>query len=164
MFWFCLLFWFWFHDYIILNFDLMKTSNQPEICMVSSCLVGLLTRYDGQKKPPAPECMARLKNTVWIPVCPEQLGGLPTPRESADIVGGTGRDVLDGKARVLTKKDNTDCTQEFIRGAEQVLSIARNQNISTVIFKARSPSCGVTSVLGVTTALLQKHGFKIIEF
>lgn len=142
----------------------MKTSNHLEICLVSSCLVGLLTRYDGQKKSPAPECMARLKNTVWIPVCPEQLGGLPTPREPADIVGGTGKDVLDGKARVLTRKDNRDCTQEFIRGAEQVLSIARNQNINTVLFKARSPSCGVTSVLGVTAALLQKHGFKILEF
>jgi len=142
----------------------MKTSNCPEICLVSSCLVGLLTRYDGRQKTPDPECMARLKNTAWIPVCPEQLGGLPTPREPADIVGGTGRDVLDGKAKVLTRTENRDCTQEFIRGAEQVLSIARNQNISTVLLKARSPSCGVNNIPGVTAALLQKHGFKILEF
>jgi len=142
----------------------MKTSNNPEICLVSSCLVGLLTRYDGQKKSPDSKCMARLKNAVWIPVCPEQLGGLPTPREPADIVGGTGRDVLAGKARVLTRKDNSDCTQEFIRGAEQVLSIARNQNINTVLFKARSPSCGMGNIIGVTAALLQQHGIKVLEF
>ena len=143
----------------------MKISNQPEICLVSSCLVGLLTRYDGKMKIPNPNCMNRLKGTIWIPVCPEQLGGLPTPRAPADIIGGDGCDVLCGKARVLTRNGNNhDCTAEFIRGAEQVLYIARSHNISMVIFKAGSPSCAVNNTVGVTTALLQQNGFEVLEF
>ncbi len=107
--------------------------------------------------------MAKLKNAIWIPVCPEQLGGLPTPREAADITGGNGQDVLDGEARVLTK-NGTDLSTEFIRGAKQVLQIAQSQNIQTAFLKARSPSCAVNGNIGVTAALLQSYGIKIVEF
>ncbi len=107
--------------------------------------------------------MKKLHHAVWIPVCPEQLGGLPTPREPADIVGGDGKDVLDGKARVITRNGN-DRTAEFIKGAKQILHIAQAQNVDTVFLKARSPSCAVNGTMGVTTALLLKHGFKVLEF
>ena len=134
---------------------------QQSIYLVSACLVGLCTRYDGQSKE-NPDCLLKLKDAVWIPVCPEQLGGLPTPREAADITGGDGRDVLNGKARVRTK-GGVDLTADFIRGAEQVLQIARSQNIQAALLKARSPSCAVSGTIGVTAALLQKSGIEVTE-
>ena len=135
--------------------------NQHSTCLVSACLVGLCTRYDGQIKTtrdyPAP-----MRAMTWIPVCPEQLGGLPTPREAADIVGGDGADVLAGTAQVITTS-GLDVTAEFIRGARQVLHIARLQNTSTACLKARSPSCAVHGRMGVTAALLQSAGIELIE-
>jgi uncharacterized protein YbbK (DUF523 family) len=104
-----------------------------------------------------------LKPLHWIPICPEQLGGLPTPREAADIVGGNGIDVLGGKAQVVTKS-GIDLTAKFILGAEQVLRIARSQHIGTAFLKARSPSCAVHGRIGVTAALLQLHGIQLHEF
>lgn len=138
----------------------MQTQHSP--CLISACLVGLCTRYDGKTKA-NPGCLAKLTNAICIPVCPEQLGGLPTPREAADIVGGDGRDVLAGTAKVLTKS-GIDLTAEFIRGAEQVLRIARLQNISMAFLKARSPSCAVHGKIGVTAALLQSAGIEVTDF
>jgi uncharacterized protein YbbK (DUF523 family) len=136
--------------------------NQHSTCLVSACLIGLCTRYDGQIKA-NPGCLAQIKSLSWIPVCPEQLGGLPTPREAADIVGGDGRDVLAGKAAVVTKS-GIDLTADFIRGAEQVLQIARLQQIGMAFLKGGSPSCAVYGKIGVTAALLQSSGIKLTEF
>ncbi len=127
--------------------------------LVSACLVGLCTRYDGRKKPDQ-RCLDLLRNATWLPVCPEQLGGLPTPRPCADIVGGEGSDVLLGSARVLTK-DGTDVSKAFIAGAYQVLAIAQSQPVQAVLLKSRSPSCGEK---GVTATLLKQHGFHLQEF
>jgi uncharacterized protein YbbK (DUF523 family) len=136
--------------------------NTLPIYLVSACLVGLCTRYDGRIRE-SPVCLTRLNQAIWIPVCPEQLGGLPTPREAADIAGGDGADVLAGKARVLTAS-GTDLTGPFIRGAEQVLIIARAQNIREVFLKAGSPSCAVSGKIGVTAALLLGAGLRLTEF
>ena len=140
----------------------MSDTSRTETYLVSSCLVGLCTRYDGKTKQ-SDECLNKLKTGTWIPVCPEQLGGLPTPREAAYIVGGNGDDVLSGQATVMSKS-GTDLSAPFIKGAEQVLKIAQSQKITSIFFKAKSPSCGVNTTLGVTTALLQKHGFDVLEF
>lgn len=134
----------------------------PSPVLVSACLVGFCTRYDACYKPNA-DCLARLKGTAWIPVCPEQLGGLSTPRTPADILGGDGYDVLAGKARVVSK-DGQDVTPQFIRGAEQVLQLTQQQGIRTAILKARSPSCGVHGKTGVTAALLINHDLQLEEF
>ena len=141
--------------------------NQHHTFLVSACLIGLCTRYDGQTKANA-DCLsqiktANLKTANWVPVCPEQLGGLPTPREAADIVGGDGKDVLAGKAKVVTKS-GIDLTAEFIRGAEQVLQIAQLQQTTMAFLKARSPSCAVSGKIGVTAALLQASGIEVKEF
>ncbi len=133
----------------------------PDLVLVSACLAGLPTRYDGRLVEHA-ACLAELAGVVWIPVCPEQLGGLPTPRSPADIVGGNGHDVLDGRARVICR-DGEDVTAQFIRGAEQVLDIAVRHQVKKVLLKARSPSCGVAKT-GVTAALLIRHGFEVAEF
>lgn len=109
-------------------------------------------------------CVKRLKKEIWIPVCPEQLGGLPTPREAAEIIGGDGKQVLTGEARVLTRRGGVDLTAEFVNGAKQVLQIAQSQKITAAFLKSKSPSCGVTGTIGVTAALLQAHGIDVHEF
>lgn len=136
-------------------------SESKPVYIISSCLFGLLTRYDGKVKQ-YPKALEFLKHATLIPLCPEQLGGLSTPREAADITGGSGDDVLRHKAKVLTKSGH-DVTDAFILGAEQVLQIVQSQNIKKAILKARSPSCGVHAVTGVTTALLQKHNIETVE-
>lgn len=139
----------------------MKDPSPPSI-IVSSCLAGLCTRYDGTTKS-YPACLHELEKYNWIPVCPEQLGGLPTPREAAVLYGGDGHDVLSGKARVITNR-GVDVTKNFIRGAQQVAKLIRCRQITTAILKARSPSCAVSGIPGVTAALLAQEGIKLLEF
>ena len=123
--------------------------------------MGLKTRYDGRIIA-NDACVMVESDTVCVPVCPEQLGGLSTPRVAADLVGGDGHDVLAGKARVISR-EGLDVTGNFILGARQVLEIARQQKITKVFLKARSPSCGLTPQVGVTAALLQAEGYLIVE-
>ena len=137
-------------------------SDRPVIYLVSACLMGLRTRYDGRLKP-CEACRTFLRGAVWIPVCPEQLGGLTTPRCAADIVGGDGDDVLAEKARVITR-DGEDVTRQFLLGAHQVLAVAAAQRITGVLLKANSPSCGVHPGVGVTAALLRRNGFMVQQF
>ena len=107
-----------------------------------------------------------------IPVCPEEAGGLSTPRPPAEIVGGDGSDVLDGKAKVMTV-DGTDVTEAYLKGAHHALQVAQSHGATRMILKARSPSCGCGDIYdgtfsgtlmsgdGVTTALLKRHGITI---
>ena len=132
------------------------------ICLVSSCLMGLCTRYDGASKPNR-DCIAALSGQIWIPICPEQLGGLSTPRERAVLTGGDGHAVLAGTARVISES-GCDVTANFIRGAEMVLELATMHMISVAVLKAKSPSCAVNSTMGVTAALLQQNGIGLQEY
>lgn len=134
----------------------------PTTCLVSSCLMGLCTRYDALVKTDT-ECIKLLKNSDWLPVCPEQLGGLPTPREKSQLSGGDGYAVLAGSAKVVTASGR-DVSASFILGAHQVLQIARARSVSTAILKAKSPSCGVSGTIGVTAALLKSDGVTLYEF
>lgn len=130
-------------------------------CLVSACLIGLCTRYDGQSKG-NPDCLRLLADYDWSPVCPEQLGGLPTPRPAASIIGGDGHAVLAQKAKVIDR-NGEDCTLQFLQGARMVLEIAQMQQISCCILKAGSPSCGLEPLTGVTAALLLRHGIKVLS-
>jgi uncharacterized protein YbbK (DUF523 family) len=98
--------------------------------IVSACLANLRCRYDGAAKP-CNEVIRLVAAGKAIPVCPEQLGGLPTPREPAEISAG----------RVL-RRDGVDVTDAFIRGAQEALKLAKLVGAKTAILKARSPSCG----------------------
>lgn len=109
--------------------------------IVSSCLLGISARYDGGHN--ASELLLRYAGRgCFLPLCPEQLGGLSTPRQPAEITGGDGQDVLAGRARVIGQS-GVDLTAAFTRGAEQLLTIVRTFPVTAAILKARSPSCGV---------------------
>lgn len=130
--------------------------------LVSSCLIGLKTRYDFQSKP-RDACLHFLSDKCWIPVCPEQLGGLATPRTPATIIGGDGLAVLNGTAFVRTL-DGEDVSAAFIEGAKQVYQICALQEVAGMCVKARSPSCGLIEILGVTSAYLLSKGLILKEF
>jgi uncharacterized protein YbbK (DUF523 family) len=98
--------------------------------IVSACLAGLHCRYDGSEKPCA-EVIRLVAEGKAIPICPEQLGGLPTPRQPSEINGD----------RVI-RKDGGDVTAEFQQGAREALKLAQLVGAKTAILKAKSPSCG----------------------
>jgi len=137
--------------------------------LVSACLVGVNCRYDGGNSLDE-RVMGLVSCCLLVPVCPEQLGGLGTPRQPMRIVGGSGGDVLDGKARVVNKSGE-DVTRNLVVGAEEVLRIARLLGVRTAILKAGSPSCGCGEIRdsgiprrgdGVTTALLKRNGIRVV--
>ncbi|MGV8059324.1 MAG: DUF523 domain-containing protein [Smithellaceae bacterium] len=136
--------------------------------VVSACLLGRKCRWDGQSNPQENQLM---NLPDLIPVCPEQLGGLSTPREPSQIIGGNGFDVLNDRAKVINAS-GIDVTCEFIHGARAVLKIARLYKIERAILKERSPSCGVHHLyqgktliagVGVTCALLSREGFAVLS-
>ena len=140
--------------------------------IVSACLAGIKCRWDGEARP-CPRIIELVKKGMAIPVCPEQLGGLPTPRIPQEIQGESGEKVLDGKCKVLNK-NKEDVTDKFIKGAEEILKIARLVNAEEFIGKSKSPSCGCGKTYdgtfsgnliegdGVAAALLKRNGIKVI--
>jgi len=136
--------------------------------LVSACLLGVRCRFDGGAEPD--ETVVRLAASGGVvPVCPEQLGGLTTPRLRSEFREGDGRAVLDGRARVVAE-DGSDVTEAFERGAYETLAIARRCDATRAVLKERSPSCGLTQVyidgrladgLGVTAALLVREGIEV---
>jgi len=144
------------------------STNEPECVLVSACMLGVHCRYDASTNP-SPELEQRLAGQRIVPVCPEQLGGLTTPRPAAHFEGGTGEDVLAGNARVVTNT-GADVTDQFLRGAQETLRLARVLGARRAILKERSPSCGCCQVhrdgvlspgSGVTAALLRREGIAI---
>lgn len=141
--------------------------------IVSACLAGIYCKYDGSDNF-VPEIREMIARGDALPVCPEQLGGAPTPREAAEINGFTGEDVLNGKGKVITKS-GIDKTEAFIKGAEEVLKLAKLTGTTKAILKERSPSCGSSYIYdgtfsgrkicgkGVTAALLTANGIKVIS-
>ncbi len=146
-----------------------------ERILVSSCLLGHRVRYDGRGKPSGDLLLARWRaEGRLVPFCPEVGGGLPVPRPAAEISGGTGGDVLDGRARVLTG-DGADVTAYFVEGARLALARAAEYGARIAILKEASPSCGSGRVHdgtfagravpgeGVTTALLERNGIAVFS-
>jgi uncharacterized protein YbbK (DUF523 family) len=139
----------------------MKYSRQNRIVLVSACLIGLSCRYDGKSKPDL-GLIDKLRGANVLPVCPEQLGGLTTPRPPADIYYGNGIDVLNGEAKIITI-EGQDVTRAFKRGAEQTVFLANTFGVERCILKTKSPSCGINPLIGVTAAKLLLYGFEIEE-
>lgn len=132
-----------------------------ERLLISACLLGEKCRYDGSGN--YTSGVERLReHCVLVPVCPERLGGLPTPRVPAERVG----------EKVMSKA-GTDVTEAFRIGAESAMEAARSHGISLALLKERSPSCGfgyiydgsfsgrIISGHGVTAELLARNGIRI---
>ena len=143
------------------------------IKLVSACLLGIKCTWDATNKYRDERAVRLLENDILIPVCPEQLGGLKTPRPPQEIQIGSGEGVLDGRCRVKNI-NGEDVTQEFVTGAEETLKIAKLLKVRRFIGKSRSPSCGCGQIYdgtfsgkpvdgdGVTTALLKRNGIEVI--
>lgn len=139
--------------------------------LVSACLAGLNCKHNGKNN-----LLRSIKRLVdngdAITVCPEVEGGLSTPRECAQVVGGDGGDVLEGKAKVITISGK-DVSKNFVTGAKVALKVIKRYNIKKAILKSNSPSCGFGRIYdgafvnvlkrgdGVLAALLRKNGVKI---
>lgn len=143
-----------------------------ETVIVSSCLLGLPTRYDGSRNysQGVVDYLQRHK-LVPIPVCPEQLAGLATPRHKCWFSEGDGGTLLQGNGRICDELDNEQ-TAVFLQGAEETGKIAELIGCNLAILKQRSPSCGTRQIhrngqlvsgLGVTAAMLQKAGLKLLS-
>ncbi|OEU74796.1 MAG: hypothetical protein BA874_09135 [Desulfuromonadales bacterium C00003068] len=140
--------------------------------LVSACLLGLNTRYNAKIKKCAKVINFLEKNNMLpIPCCPEQLGGLATPRPSCSFSHGDGEAVLNGDAK-LFNTNGENKAEQFILGAKQSLEVAKLSQCTLALLKERSPSCGVHSVYqgtqliagkGVTTALLSQHEVHILS-
>ena len=136
----------------------------PEKILVSACLLGIGCRYDGKEK--ANDRVLKLLNdpdVVLIPVCPEQLGGLPTPRIASERSGD----------RVVNQAGE-DVTAQYWKGAEAALKMAELYGCKKAILRERSPSCGCGAIYdgsfsrqtipgnGVTAELLLNHGIVVL--
>lgn len=143
--------------------------------LVSACLLGCKVRYDGNDLPVDNEAFKNVIATYEIiSFCPEVAGGLPTPRIAAEICGGAGSDVLEGRAKILGK-DGSDVTAPFIKGAKLALQLCQENDIKQAILTESSPSCGSATIYngkfagekitgqGVTCATLEKHGVKVVS-
>ena len=134
-----------------------------EKLLVSACLLGINCKYSGGNNR-LPEAEALAARFELVPVCPEQLGGLPTPRPCAERVG----------ERVINRAGE-DVTAAFRLGAERTAEIARSGGVRRALLQERSPSCGcgtvydgtfsgtLTAGRGVTAALLEKNGVEVYE-
>jgi len=134
--------------------------------MVSACLAGINCRYDGGSSP-VKRIVSLVESGDAIPFCPEQLGGLPTPRITCEIVTENGETKVRGK-------DGSDYTAEFVLGAELSLKLAKENRIIKAVLKSGSPSCGFGEIYdgtfsgkktggnGLTADLFQKNGISVM--
>jgi uncharacterized protein YbbK (DUF523 family) len=144
--------------------------------LISACLLGFNTRYDGKSKRDRQLLKELLdKGVEFFPLCSEQLGGLPTPREPSEIEEGfSARDVIEGRGRVVTK-GGLDVTENFLRGANLVVDFCKEVGITHAILKDKSPSCGYREVYdgrfkgnfkkgrGILAELLEEGGIVVLE-
>ncbi|WP_046174216.1 DUF523 domain-containing protein [Domibacillus indicus] len=141
--------------------------------LVSSCLAGMKVRYNGTDR--LDERIRRLVDEKKaVMACPELLGGFQTPRPPAEIIGGTGEDVLNGRASVVDSLGR-DVTAMYMAGAAETLKMAKEAGAAIVVLKENSPSCGSKAIYngtfsgekipgaGVTAALLRRNGIKVLS-
>jgi len=147
----------------------MRQEDPP--ILLSACLAGRPCAYDGRDRRVEPLADILAAGRA-VATCPEEDGGLPTPRPPAEIQGGDGGDVLDGRARVIDIHGR-DATAEYLAGARIALERALRHGCRRAVLKARSPSCGSRRIYdgshsgrlrpgcGVACALLRRHGIEV---
>ena len=139
--------------------------------LISACLLGVNCNFKAENWLKL-ELLEEFQKGNLFPVCPEVLGGLSVPRVPAEIQGGTGVDVIEGKAKVVNMHGQ-DVTEQFLKGAQEALRIAQAVDAKEALLTERSPSCGCGLIFdgsfkdkfvvgdGVTAALLKKNGIKV---
>lgn len=147
-----------------------RGQDAQEPVLVSACLLGTRCRYDGGSNPDgALERELAERGMRAVPFCPEEHGGLSTPRPPAWIEAADAAAVIDGKTRVVTDA-GADVTEAFVAGAEGALATCRAHGIERAFLKERSPSCGVCQThaagklvqgRGVTAELLERNGVEV---
>jgi uncharacterized protein YbbK (DUF523 family) len=143
--------------------------------LISACLLGERVRYNGADARCADPILARWEDEGrLVPFCPEVAGGLGVPRPAAEIVGGSGADVLDGASRIITG-DGRDVTAAFLEGARQAVGRALDEGVRLAVLKEGSPSCGVGRIRdgsftgaprsgeGLTAASLTRRGIAVFS-
>jgi len=144
--------------------------------LISACLLGINSRYDGKNKFDKDLLSFLIKNKIdFFPFCAEQLGGLTTPREPSETENGySAQDVIEGRGRVLTKSGK-DVTKNYIDGANVILKFCKSIDITHAILAEKSPSCGYTKVYdgtftgtliegnGILTQILKNNGIVIVK-
>lgn len=140
--------------------------------IISACLCGVDCKYNG-KNNYNEKAYELFKEGNALLVCPEQLGGLPTPRYPSEICIGNAEDVLKGRGKVINIQGE-DMTLYFLKGAEETLKIANAAECKKAVLKSKSPSCGCGRIYngkfqdilvegnGVAAQLLQDNGIKVI--
>jgi uncharacterized protein YbbK (DUF523 family) len=145
--------------------------------LVSACLAGVKCNFRGRSRTNQ-KILELVKKGVALPVCPEVLGGLPTPRSGARILSKDkdfdGNDVLDSKT-IIINEEGKDVTENYIKGAYKALETAKKYNIKEAYLNQYSPSCGHGKTLGgnryykkyvsgdgVTTALFKRNNIKVL--
>lgn len=140
--------------------------------VISACLCGVNCKYNGENNLNE-KALKLFEEGKAVLICPEELGGMSTPRVPHEIKGGAGAEVLDGKALVISR-DGEDSTEKFISGAKEALEIAKDADAKLAILKAKSPSCGCGKIYdgsfkgikidgnGVTAELFIRNGIKVI--
>lgn len=140
--------------------------------LVSSCLIGLKTRYDATDN----YCQAvvdyiETNQLTPIPVCPEQLAGLSTPRPKCWFSHGDGAAALAGNGKLIDE-NGRNVTEAFLHGAQECLKVAKLTHCKMAILQQRSPSCGSQKIylneeliegVGITAALLSKNGLNVFS-
>jgi uncharacterized protein YbbK (DUF523 family) len=145
-----------------LNCDgyLFKCGINTEPVLISACLFGIPCRWHGHRPKKRDKLIEHLKKKyVLVPVCPEQLGGMPTPR-TGEKLHGTGAQVLDKGLRIIAPGTGQDVTRFHVNGAKYVLEIAKIVGVSRAYLKGGSPSCDRK---GVTGEVLKRGGVKVIR-
>ena len=129
-----------------------------EPVFISACLLGIPCRWHGRRPKKREKLIARLKKRyVLVPVCPEQLGGMPTPR-TGERLEGSGAKVLDGRLRIIAPETGQDVTQFHVNGATYTLEIAKIVGANRAYLKGGSPSCDKE---GVTGEMLKRGDIKV---
>ncbi|MDC7223334.1 MAG: DUF523 domain-containing protein [Spirochaetales bacterium] len=139
-----------------------------KLILVSACLAGISCRYDGGETLDE-EIVRLVREGKAVPLCPEVLGGLPTPRVPCEITGEK-----DGRF-VVVDREGVDRSEAFEKGARIALDFCRSAGIERAVLKSGSPSCGCRSVYdgtfsgrkipgrGVTADLLMRHGIDVVS-
>ena len=132
-----------------------------EPVLISACFLGIPCRWHGRRAKRRDKLIERLKRRyVLVPVCPEQLGGMPTPRTGETLQGCTGADVLDGRCRLIAPETGQDVTQHHINGARYMLEIAQVIGARRAYLKGGSPSCDREGVAG---EVLRRGGVEVVR-